>query len=322
MKKTLRRPRHLVSRIAVVLLLSIASGMCAEKMKVILDTDIGGDIDDAWALAFVIQYPEFEPLGVTICDGDTPGRARVACKLLHVAGKSQIPVAVGRKTSDKRDPQFTWAEDFETLKPMATPAANFIIDTAKNNPGEVTLIAVGPLQNVADALRKEPQLTNLLRRVVLMSGCIYGTADRSNTVREWNVLAAKADAQVVYSAGLPLTIVPLDSTTHVLLSDEERERVAHHNAPLSYALECLYRLWLSSPTARMTLHDQLAVAEAARPGAFFRKRPTLALTVDERSYTRIDRRYGKPVCVCLEPNRNSFMRFYLDYLLGSVADKK
>ncbi len=284
------------------------------RMKVILDTDIGSDIDDAWALGFILSYPQFETLGVTICDGNTPARARVACKMLHLTGRDSIPVSVGRKTHSGNDYQFAWAEDFDALKPVAQPAADFLVETIKKYPGEVTLIAVGPLQNVADALRKEPELGKYLKRVVLMSGNIYTSAWKKEPIAEWNVVASIKDSQVVYAAGLPLTIVPLDSTTLVQLKDEERNRVRKYNSPLTRSLECLYRLWLDSPGGRMTLHDQLAVAETANPGAFFGKRETLSLVVDDKGFTRIDRERGRPVMVCLEPRRDELMEYYISTL--------
>lgn len=284
------------------------------RTKVILDTDIGGDIDDAWALAFILARQEFDLLGVTICDGNTPARAKIACKLLHLAGRDQIPVAVGRKTGDGNDYQFSWAEDFTAVQPIAQPAADFLVETARNHSGDLTLIAVGPLQNVADALRQDPGLGKHFQRVVLMSGNIYSSAWNKNPIAEWNVVSSTKDSQVVYAAGLPLTIVPLDSTTLVTLKEEERERVRAYRSPLTHALECLYRLWLASPGSRMTLHDQMAVAETASPGTFFGKRETLPLVVDDKGFTRIDREHGQPVTVCLEPKRDAFMEFYLGQL--------
>src|SRR5574341_283015 len=136
--------------LGVLLATSPASAEAQQRLKVILDTDIGGDIDDAWALGFVMQSPDIELLGVTIGDGNTPARAKVACKLLHAGGRDDVPVAVGRKTGDHYDFQFTWAEDFATKQPITQPAADFIVDTVRRNPGAITLIAVGPLQNVAD----------------------------------------------------------------------------------------------------------------------------------------------------------------------------
>jgi inosine-uridine nucleoside N-ribohydrolase len=289
-----------------------------QRMKIILDTDVGTDIDDAWALAFVALHPRFETLGVTISDADTPARAKVACKLLHRAKRTDIPVAVGRKTptpDGRVDHQFFWAEDFTAYKPVGKPAADFIVETIKKYPGEVTLLAVGPLQNVADALRKEPKLGKYVKRVVLMSGNVYTRAGNRPPIPEWNVVASTQDAQLVYSAGLPLTIVPLDSTTLVQLADPERERIAKHRSEVAIALESLYRLWLRNRDSRMTLHDQLAVAETSDPGRFFGKCDTVPIYVDDKGFTRVEASRGKPVAVCLEPRRDEFMKYYIDTLL-------
>jgi inosine-uridine nucleoside N-ribohydrolase len=311
-----------ISVLLYLVLCSLSVSAQSDKIKIILDTDIGEDIDDAWALAFVTSYQGFEPLGVTITQGNTPERAKIACKLLYLAQRDDIPVFIGRKTNDKVFQQYAWAEDFTAKRPDVKSASDFIVETVRHYPSQVTLLAIGPLQNLAEALRKEPDLGKYVKRVVLMSGCVYGaTFSPGEPVREWNVHQSTADAQLVYGAGLPLTIVPLDATTSVQLNDEERKRVAEHDSPLTYALECLYRLWLGSPTQRMTLHDQLAVAEAARPGKYFMKQEQLPLIVDESGYTRIDRKHGKLVTVCLEPKRYEFMEYYLSQLTNQLKEK-
>jgi inosine-uridine nucleoside N-ribohydrolase len=297
--------------------LTAAVLLAQTKTRILLDTDPGTDIDDAWALAFVALNPNFDTVAVTVTDADTPERAKVACKLLYRAGRTDIPVAVGRKTptpNNRYDYQFTWSEDFTEYKPIAEPAAQTIVRMAKKYPGELVLLAVGPLQNVADALRLEPQLGKYLKRVVLMSGNVYRRADKEGIQPEWNVVASTQDAQLVYGAGLKMTIVPLDSTTLVKLSDTERDRVRKRASPVTHAVESLYRLWLTGPQSRMTLHDQLAVAEAARPGEFFDKKETLPLIVDDKGYTRIDKARGKDTVVCLEPKRDQFMEYYLSVL--------
>jgi inosine-uridine nucleoside N-ribohydrolase len=285
-------------------------------VKTILDTDIGTDIDDAWALGLAMTSPEFQLLGVTITDGDTAARAKVACKLLHAVGRRDVPVAVGRKTALPQgiDYQFSWAEDFTAKAPIATPAAQFIVDMVRRSPGELTIVAVGPLQNIADALRLEPRLPSLVKRVVLMSGSIGPSAYGPAPVAEWNVVRSTADAQLVYAAGFPLTTVPLDSTSYVKLKDDERDRLRARGTPLTQSLEALYRLWLDDPSARMTLHDQLAVAETARPGEFFNRCDKLKVRVDDRGFTRVDDAKGGPVTVCFEPKRDAFMKYYLDGL--------
>jgi purine nucleosidase len=288
-------------------------------IKTILDTDIGTDIDDAWALGLAMNSPAFELVAVTISDGDTTARARVACKLLHTADRGDVPVAVGRPTSPPEgiDYQFSWAEDFTAKRPVPEPAAQVIVDMARRFPNELTLIAVGPLQNVADALRLEPRLPKLLKRVVLMSGSIRGSSWNPAPVPEWNVVRSTADAQLVYAAGFPMTTVPLDSTSYVQLKEEERERLRARATPLTRSLEALYRLWLDSPARRMTLHDQLAVAETARPGEFFGHCDPLRLRVDDQGFTRIDEAQGRQTTVCFEPKRYAFMNYYLEGLTSA-----
>ncbi len=303
--------------LSLAFLLALAAGLAAPApVKLILDTDIGSDIDDAWALAFVLAHDGFEPVGITIAHGNTPSRARIATKMLWKTGRTNIPVAIGRRTDSAFYYQTAWAEDFNELRPIRQNAAQFIVEQVKRRPGEIVLVAVGPLENVADALRIEPDLGQYVKRVVLMSGCVYGRAGGQPRIAEWNVRASVADAQLVYDAGLPLTIVPLDATTLVKLSEEERDRARSYRSPLTQSLEALYRLWIQEPGRQMILHDQLAVAEAAAPERFFGKKETLKLSVDDEGSTVIDESGGKPVTVCLEPKRDEFMDYYIGQLVG------
>jgi inosine-uridine nucleoside N-ribohydrolase len=311
------RTRFALTCIVVALAWVPASTQSA-RMKVVLDTDIGTDIDDAWALGYALKSPSFQLLGVTVTDADTAQRAKLACKLLYRLGRTDVPVAVGRQTAaippDRIDYQFTWAEDFQAYKPVATPAVEFLADTIRKNPGEVTLIAVGPLQNVGDLVRQHPDVVPLVKRVVLMSGSIGPNAWSSTAVAEWNVKLAIAEAQAVYAASWPVTIVPLDSTTYMRLEDGEREKLRAARTPLVVALEALLRLWSDEPTSRMTLHDQMALVEAQQPGQFFGRCESMPIRVDSDGFTRVDRTRGRPVAVCLEPKRNEFMTHYLAQL--------
>jgi inosine-uridine nucleoside N-ribohydrolase len=302
----------------VLVLLGPAVFAQSSRMKVLLDTDIGTDIDDAWALGYALKSPSFQLLGVTVTDADTAQRARLACKLLYRLGRTDVPVAVGRPTAavpaNRIDYQFTWAEDFQAYKPVSTPAVDFLAETIRKNPGEVTLIAVGPLQNIGDLVRRYPDVIPLVKRVVLMSGSIGPNAWSSTAVAEWNVKLAIPEAQAVYAASWPLTIVPLDSTTYMRLEDQEREKLRTARTPLVVALEALLRLWSEDPTSRMTLHDQMALAEAQHPGQFFGRCERMPIRVDAGGFTRVDRTGGRSIAVCLEPKRNEFMTHYLAQL--------
>jgi len=290
----------------------------APRDKVVLDTDIGTDIDDAWALGYLLKSPALDLVGVTIADGDTAARARLACKLLQRLGRTDVPVAVGRRTpaipADRIDFQFAWAEDFRDYAPVSTPAVEFLADVIRKNPGRITLVAVGPLHNIGDLVRLHPDVVPLVKRVVLMSGNVAASAFSPSPVPEWNVKLAIPEAQAVYAAAWPLTIVPLDSTSYVKLEDGERDALRKAGTPLTVALETLLRLWTDRPSSRMTLHDQLALAETQEPGRFFARCAPLPLRVDASGYTRVDAAAGRPVRVCLEPKRNDFMAHFIAQL--------
>lgn len=304
--------------VAVSLMWCVTALAQPPRSKVLLDTDIGTDIDDAWALGYLLKSPSLELLGVTVGDGDTAMRARLACKLLHRLGRTDIPVAVGRATplipGNRIDYQFAWAEDFRGYAPVATPAADFLADVIHQNPNEVTLIAVGPLHNIGDLIRRHPDVIPLVKRVVIMSGSIGPNAASPTPFAEWNVKLAIPEAQAVYAAPWPLTIVPLDSTMYVRLEDQERETLRNAGTPLVTALETLLRLWTDRPATRMTLHDQLALAEAQHPGRFFGRCEAMPLRVSADGYTKVDAAAGKPVTVCLEPKRNDFMAHFIAQL--------
>ena len=124
-----------------VLVIALPAAAQQARTKVVLDTDIGTDIDDGWALGYALKSPIFELVGVTVTDGDTPQRARLACKLLYRLGRTEVPVAIGRQTPavppDRVDYQFTWAEDFQAYKPVATPAVEFLADLIRRNPNQI-----------------------------------------------------------------------------------------------------------------------------------------------------------------------------------------
>jgi inosine-uridine nucleoside N-ribohydrolase len=182
------------------------------------------------------------------------------------------------------------------------------------NPHQVTLVAVGPLHNIGDLIRLHPDVVPLVKRVVLMSGSIGANAFSAVPVPEWNVRLAIPEAQAVYAAAWPVTTVPLDSTTYIRLEDNERDALRAARTPLTTALETLLRLWTDRPASRMTLHDQLAIAETQEPGRFFGRCEAMPITVDAGGYTRVDRAAGHSVTVCLEPKRDAFMQHFIAQL--------
>src|SRR5277367_6897346 len=130
--------------------------------KVIFDTDIGDDIDDAYALGLLLRSPEVQVLGVTTAFQDTHLRARLAARFLESAGRKDVPVYEGPKTPGKS--HFTQTKWAEGLPDLTFPdAIEFVLETIRRNPGQITLVAVAPLTNVGALIAKDPNTFRKLK---------------------------------------------------------------------------------------------------------------------------------------------------------------
>ena len=169
----------------------------AQKQKVILDCDLGDDVDDAYAVALMLASTDkFDILGITTEYGRTNDRAEMACKMLYEAGLEKIPVAMGRNTSaqDERAnwyaDQFYWSKGFNKVKPIQQSGADFIIEQLRKYPNEVILFSVGPVTNMKDIIEKDPQVLKLAKKIIAMFGSFYIGYNGSPTINaEWNVVA-------------------------------------------------------------------------------------------------------------------------------------
>src|SRR6266446_4961059 len=151
---------------------SVPPQVLAAKTKIILDTDIGDDIDDAFALALAMRSPEIEIVGITTAWGDTTLRARLVQRFLKENGASAIPIAVGIATRSKGNfSQTRWAQDGEEFH-KRTDAVDFLLEQARKAPGEITLVAIGQLTNVGEAIERDAAAFRKFKRVVLMGGSI------------------------------------------------------------------------------------------------------------------------------------------------------
>jgi inosine-uridine nucleoside N-ribohydrolase len=216
--------------ILLLLLLSVQSVICQNGQKIIFDCDLGGDIDDAYALGLILSSPEFEVLGIVLDHGLTDKRAQVACKMFYLTNREDIPVVVGRKTNQvvvteipaDYSGQYYWAEGFDKIKPIAKPASEFIIENLRKYPGEVILITVGPVTNIGDVIRKDPEALKLAKHVYSMFGSFYlgyGTAENPNPVisREWNVRGDSESSELLVASEAPITHKTWEILTKVIL---------------------------------------------------------------------------------------------------------
>ncbi|MFT4111978.1 nucleoside hydrolase [Silvibacterium sp.] len=284
------------------------------QQLVILDTDIGDDIDDAFAVALIERSPELKLLGVTTAFGDTRLRARLARRYLDATGFASVPVATGVPTPPKTS--FTQADyaragNDRNLSPLTGP--DFLLDQIRRHPGQITLLAIGPETNLAAAIEKEPATFRKLKRIVIMGGSVErGYDGHTHADPEWNILCDIPAAQKVFASGVPIALMPLDSTILKFPSDQ-LQTLFSRKSPLIDQLHELETEWsknspYAGPALTPTLFDPMTVAYAVHPGIC----PTtpLHLVVGDKGFTR--RTPGTPnVDACLSSDPSAFFRFYL-----------
>jgi inosine-uridine nucleoside N-ribohydrolase len=340
----------------------------AEPQLAILDTDIGDDIDDAFALALLLQSREVKLLGITTAYGDTDLRARLADRYLGAVCRFDINVIPGvptpqqnhfsqaayadglanpacammgggparllskdeqaRLAKQRKKDAAKWEADQARVmagvahlvqQRAAHDATGFLLEQIQAHPGEITLIAIGPLNNIQAAIEKDPATFRKLKRVVMMGGSIYRGYDGAQGERrapdaEWNISRDPAGLRALLASGVPVYMMPLDST-QIHLQTADRERIFAHGSPLTDQLTLLYHQWLAnkgdaSPTP--TLFDPVAAAFAVHPELC--PMTPMRLEVDDKGMTLPVA--GQPNAqVCLQSDEKGF----LDLLLGRLT---
>ena len=309
--------RRLWSCLFFTLLLPLAA-RAAVPIPVIFDTDFGGDIDDAYALVQIIQSPELRLVGVTTVSGDAVARARLAAKLLAVAGGAwaAVPVYAGTSNAPQYIKQTEWAKGFTSPALHESGGVAFLREQIKAHPGEITIIAVGELTNVAALLESEPGIGAKIKAISLMGGAVVrGYAPGSKPEPEWNIKSNAKAAQVVFSSGVPLLVAPLDSTADLKLTPEGRVTIFSRGVPLNDALAALNSIWRHTNTWKgenPTLFDNLAVALVATPG--IAPLTPLHLVVEAGGLTRPIEGRPANAQVALTCNAPAFLKYFTDRL--------
>lgn len=287
--------------------------------KVILDTDIGDDIDDAFSLALLLSSRKVELLGVTTAWGDTDLRARLVARFLAGTGHEGIPIAAGPTT--KASSTFSQRRYAQSAEARHWPdGAEFLLDQIRFNPGQITLVAIAPFSTVGAAIARDPATFRKLRRVVLMGGSIHrgygdlGYLPDRGPEPEYNIDQDVAASRALFSSGVPLYVMPLDST-QLKLDEVLRSILFSRGTRTTDALALLYEQWSAStgsPTP--TLFDAMAAAYVLDPSLC----PTtpMRIRIDDRGSTIPEP--GDPNAnVCLQSDSDRFFHFYLQTVLSA-----
>jgi purine nucleosidase len=320
-----------------------------ERHKVILDTDAG--VDDAMALYFALAHPAIELLGISTTFGNVTvaQAARNALYLCALAGR-RLPVTEGvntptRKQPQPPDPEIHGADGLGNLpaRPAHAPppdersSARFIVEMVHAHPGEVTLVAIGPLGNLSQALRLEPKLPELLKQVIVMGGTVTEPGNVS-PVAECNIWHDPHAADQIFTAGFKLTMVGLDVTHRVHLPLSLFERIAaQHQHPATDALLHAVRFYANYygqhyPELAQGCfgHDVLAMIHLVRPDLFGTESGRMRVVTEglAQGQTILDRRpaiaypqagWGEDVPltqVCLQVNAPACLELFAETLLN------
>jgi inosine-uridine nucleoside N-ribohydrolase len=309
--------RKIIGAIVAVFLIASGAASAQPREKIIIDTDIGDDIDDAFAVGLALSSPEFQILGFSASFGDTQTRAKMLDRMLGELGHGDIPVAQGVPVNVNLNAftQRRYAEGGSFAQRPHPNAVDFILEQARKYPGEVTLVAVGPLPNVGAAIDKDPASFRKLKRVVIMGGSIrtmtdpYGVAAPIAPHPEWNIKNDIAAAQKLFTVGVRLQVLPLDSTANLKLHEVARTALFAHGSMLTNILAGLYYEWSAytrSPTP--ILYDPMTLASLLDPSLC--PLTPMHITVDEAGNTK--ETAGAPNAqVCLHSDADAFLHFYV-----------
>jgi inosine-uridine nucleoside N-ribohydrolase len=226
---------------------ALAGEVPARSVPVILDTDIGDDIDDTWALVLALKSPELDVKLVVTDFGNTEQRARIVARVLELAGRTDIPIGIGIKENDDPGPQAEWVKGYDLAKypgRVHRDGVQALIDTVMASPEPMTLIAIGPPPNLKAALEREPRIAGKLRLAGMYGSLHRGYDGKPTPEPEWNVKASPAAARAVLTAPWREAILtPLDTCGRVQLSGERYTRVRRSSDPLLRGLVEAFSTW-------------------------------------------------------------------------------
>ena len=297
-----------------------------KKIPIIIDTDIGTDIDDTWALAMALNSPELDIKLITTARGDTVYRAKLVAKFLQVAGRTDIPIGIGIQLGYNavREPQADWLKGFNMKNykgRVFQDGVDAIIKTITASKEKVTVIGIAPLPNIARALSLKPEIVERAKFVGMHGSINMQHEGKRGAIPEWNVCSYMRDANEALSADWDKTITPLDTCGNIRLSGERYQKCFKSGLPVMKAVMENYRHWLKGWGGKKGKYDSYSsilfdtVAVYLAYDESFLKMKKTGLRVTNGGFTRIEK--GAPkVNIALEWKDKEG---YLDHLVERLT---
>ena len=216
-----------------------------DRIKIIIDTDIADDADDALAICLALKSEELEVMGITTVFRNTAARAQIAVRLLQLMGRTDIPVYAGIGHP------LAGMEELEYRKDM--DGVEYLRRSLAASQGDITLVTIGPLTNVGVLLCKHPEVKGKIKEIVMMGGAYY------MHYNEWNILCDPEAAHIVYSSGVPIRAIGLDVTTRCQVNDQLVTLFRNSKKPEVELLADLLTCYYENRGRHTFLHDPMAV---------------------------------------------------------------
>jgi len=298
-------------------------------IPVILDTDIGIDVDDVWALIFLLKCPELDVRLITTATGDTTYRAALVARLLEIAGRTDIPIGVGITLDASPRTHAAWLGDYQLNDypgEVFTDGIGAIGHTVAESTDPVTVIAIGPLPNLAAALDRFPNLPDNSRMVGMHGSLRRGYLGSPKPMREYNVKQHSLSCQRVFASNWDITITPLDSCGIVLLEGERFQRLlGGRGSLLQAALDNHFSFFeavadwpgfssMDPQVQTSVLYDTVAVYLAFSETWLTMERLPVVVTDDGK--TLLDESGREISCATGWRDREAFLDFLTDRLLA------
>lgn len=254
--------------------LAFATPALSAPREIIIDTDIGADIDDTFALALALKSPELKVDMISVSYGDTRARYRIAKRLLSSAHRADIPVVVGPETENHNGfPLKAWEPSSPRFSHSPDAIRAIIRKLYAAPPNTITLVSLSPLTTVGRVIRKDPAAFRRLKSVVIMSGSFfkgYGDEPGTNSPKrslETNARLAPSDLRDLLTSGVPIEIIPVDAS-EVPISRQTISAIAKQSDSLSIAVSNIYSVWtraIKIPNAIPTAFDAVPIARIIDP---------------------------------------------------------
>lgn len=246
--------------------------MQTEKEKLIIDTDIGSDVDDVYAVLLALASPEIDLKLVTLVHANLEVRAKVAAKLLKLSGREDVPIYKGSSQTLRCNRPTYWGGfegegiDFSDTGDIAVgeEAVSAIIETVRRFPGEITICPIGALTNIAAAIERDPLAMKQVKSLSIMGSSFRGTGYEC-AEREHNIFCDPEAAQTVLGFGVPVRLVGLNVTRQVMLKKADIDPLRGHSPLADYVVHMTDQWFGVRKSDETAMHDPLAVAAVVKP---------------------------------------------------------